>query len=68
MQPNFSSIFRMLQLYGTLDFRTISKYAKEYAKEGYPLHTGVINQNKFLQKLGIINNYSNYDKIQSQMC
>ncbi len=43
----FSSIFRMLQLYGTLDFRTISKYAKEYAKEGYPLHTGVINQNKF---------------------
>ena len=43
----FSSIFRMLQLYGTLDFRTISKYAKEYAKEGYPLHTGLINQNKF---------------------
>ncbi len=43
----FSGIFRMLQLYGTLDFRTISKYAKEYAKEGYPLHTGIINQNKF---------------------
>jgi len=43
----FSSIFRMLQFYGTLDFRTISKYAKEYAKEGYPLHTGIINQNKF---------------------
>ncbi len=43
----FSSIFRMLQLYGTLNFRTISKYAKEYAKEGYPLHTGIINQNKF---------------------
>ncbi len=43
----FSSIFRMLQLYGTLDFSTISKYAKEYAKEGYPLHTGIINQNKF---------------------
>ena len=43
----FSSIFRMLQLYGTLDFRTISKYAKEYAKEGYPLHNGIINQNKF---------------------
>ena len=43
----FSSIFRMLQLYGTLDFRTISKYAKKYAKEGYPLHTGIINQNKF---------------------
>ena len=43
----FSSIFRMLQLYGTLDFRAISKYAKEYAKEGYPLHTGIINQNKF---------------------
>ena len=43
----FSSIFRMLQLYGKLDFRTISKYAKEYAKEGYPLHKGIINQNKF---------------------
>ncbi len=43
----FSSIFRMLQLYGKLDFRTISKYAKEYAKEGYPLHIGIINQNKF---------------------
>ena len=43
----FSSIFRVLQLYGKLDFRTISKYAKEYAKEGYPLHTGIINQNKF---------------------
>ncbi len=43
----FSSIFRMLQLYGKLDFRTISKYAKEYAKEGYPLHNGIINQNKF---------------------
>ena len=43
----FSSIFRILQLYGKLDFRTISKYAKEYAKEGYPLHTGIINQNKF---------------------
>ena len=43
----FSGIFRMLQLYGTLDFRTISKYAKEYAKEGYPLHAGIINQNKF---------------------
>ncbi len=43
----FSSIFRMLQIYGKLDFRTISKYAKEYAKEGYPLHTGIVNQNKF---------------------
>ncbi len=43
----FSSIFRVLQLYGKLDFRTISKYAKEYAKEGFPLHTGIINQNKF---------------------
>ena len=43
----FSSIFRILQLYGKLDFRTISKYAKEYAKEGYPLHNGIINQNKF---------------------
>ncbi len=43
----FSSIFRVLQLYGKLDFRTISKYAKVYAKEGYSLHTGIINQNKF---------------------
>jgi len=43
----FSSIFRMLQRYGNLDFKTISQYAKVYAKEGFPIHTGIINQNKF---------------------
>ena len=43
----FSSIFRMLQRYGSLDFKTISQYAKGYAKEGFPIHTGIINQNKF---------------------
>ena len=43
----FSSIFRMLQRYGSLDFKTISQYAKIYAKEGFPIHTGIINQNKF---------------------
>ncbi len=54
----FSSIFRMLQLYGKLDFRTISQYAKEYAKDGYPLHTGIINQNKF----GLISLKSKFTK------
>jgi len=43
----FSSIFRMLQRYGSLDFKTISQYAKVYAEEGFPIHTGIINQNKF---------------------
>ena len=43
----FSSIFRMLQRYGILDFKIISQYAKVYAKEGFPIHTGIINQNKF---------------------
>ncbi len=43
----FSSIFRMLQRYGSLDFKTISQYAMVYSKEGFPIHTGVINQNKF---------------------
>ena len=43
----FSSIFRMLQIYGSLDFKTISHYAKTYANKGFPLHTGIINQNKF---------------------
>ena len=43
----FSSIFRMLQRYGNLDFKIISQYAKVYAKEGFPIHTGIINQNKF---------------------
>ena len=43
----FSSIFRVLQRYGSLDFKTISQYAKVYAKEGFPIHTGIINQNKF---------------------
>ena len=37
----------MLQRYGNLDFKTISQYAKVYAKEGFPIHTGIINQNKF---------------------
>ncbi len=43
----FSSIFRMLQRYGSLDFKIISQYAKVYAKGGFPIHTGIINQNKF---------------------
>ena len=43
----FSSIFRMLQRYGSLDFKIISQYAKVYAKEGFPIHSGIINQNKF---------------------
>ncbi|MDC3149103.1 gamma-glutamyltransferase [Alphaproteobacteria bacterium] len=43
----FSSIFRMLQRYGSLDFKIVSQYAKVYAKEGFPIHTGIINQNKF---------------------
>ncbi len=43
----FSSIFRMLQRYGSLDFKTISQYAKVYAKEGFPIHSGIIDQNKF---------------------
>ncbi len=43
----FSSIFRMLQRYGSLDFKTISQYAKVYGREGFPIHTGIINQNKF---------------------
>ncbi len=62
----FSSIFRMLQLFGKLDFRTISKYAKEYAKKGYPLHTGIINQNKFglkSLKSKFINEWKNSAKL-----
>ena len=43
----FSSIFRLLQNYGKLNFRDIAKYASQYAKEGYPIHNGIVNQNKF---------------------
>ena len=43
----FSSIFRLLQHYGKLDFRTIAKYAKSYAKDGFPIHNGIVNQKKF---------------------
>lgn len=43
----FSSIFRLLQNYGKLNFRTISQYALTYAKEGFPIHNGIINQKKF---------------------
>ena len=43
----FSSIFRLLQHYGKLDFRTIAKYAKSYAQNGFPIHYGIVNQKKF---------------------
>ena len=43
----FSSIFRLLQNYGKLNFRDIAKYAHQYAKEGFPIHNGIVNQNKF---------------------
>ena len=43
----FSAIFRMLQRFGSLEFRTISQYARMYAREGFPIHTGIVNQNKF---------------------
>ena len=43
----FSSIFRLLQHYGKLNFQTIAQYAKVYAKEGFPIHSGIINQKKF---------------------
>jgi gamma-glutamyltranspeptidase/glutathione hydrolase len=43
----FSSIFRLLQYYGKLDFRTIAKYAKSYAQKGFPIHYGIVNQKKF---------------------
>ena len=43
----FSAIFRMLQRFGSLEFRTISQYARIYAREGFPIHTGIVNQNKF---------------------
>ena len=31
----FSSIFRLLQHYGKLNFQTIAQYAKVYAKKGF---------------------------------
>ena len=43
----FSSIFRLLQNYGKLNFRDIARYAHQYAKNGFPIHNGIINQNKF---------------------
>jgi len=43
----FSSIFRLLQYYGELNFRDIAKYALEYSKVGFPIHNGIINQNRF---------------------
>ena len=43
----FSSIFRLLQNYGKLNFRTIAQYALKYAKDGFPIHNGIINQKKF---------------------
>ena len=43
----FSAIFRLLEQYGSLNFETISAYAKYYAKNGFPLHYGIINQNKY---------------------
>ena len=39
----FSSIFRLLQHYGKLDFRTIAKYTKS-CKDGFPIHNGIVNQ------------------------
>tara|TARA_Y100000996_G_C22539475_1_gene649477 strand:+ start:159 stop:1913 length:1755 start_codon:yes stop_codon:yes gene_type:complete len=43
----FSSIFRLLQNYGKLEFRIIAQYALKYAKDGFPIHSGIINQKKF---------------------
>ena len=43
----FSSIIRLLQNYGNLEFRIIAKYALKYAKDGFPIHSGIVNQKKF---------------------
>ena len=43
----FSSIFRLLQNYGNLEFRIIAQYALKYAKDGFPIHSGIVNQKKF---------------------
>ena len=43
----FLQSFRLLQHYGKLDFQTIAKYAKSYAKNGFPIHNGIVNQKKF---------------------
>ena len=56
----FSSIFRLLQNYGKLNFRDIAKYAHQYAKEGFPIPNGIVNQNKFrleMLKNGWINKF-----------
>ena len=43
----FSSIFRLLQNFGSLNFEAVAQYAKFYASEGFPLHSGIISQKKF---------------------
>ena len=43
----FSAIFRLLQNYGKLEFRIIAQYALKYAEDGFPIHSGIINQKKF---------------------
>jgi len=40
----FSSIINLLKTHGTLSFNEISKYAYEYAKNGFPIHPGLIFQ------------------------
>lgn len=40
----FSSLMNLLKNHGTLNFREISKYALNYAKEGFPIHEGLIGQ------------------------
>ncbi|MDB4234448.1 gamma-glutamyltransferase, partial [Alphaproteobacteria bacterium] len=40
----FSSIINLLKVHGTLSFNEISKYAYEYAKNGFPIHPGLIFQ------------------------
>jgi len=40
----FSSIINLLKFHGKLTFSEISKYAYEYAKNGFPIHPGLIYQ------------------------
>ncbi|MDC0861725.1 gamma-glutamyltransferase [Alphaproteobacteria bacterium] len=40
----FSSIINLLKFHGSLTFNEISKYAYEYAKNGFPIHPGLIHQ------------------------
>jgi len=42
----FSSIIKLLKFHGKLNFREISKYAYEYAKNGFPIHPGLIYQER----------------------